>query len=260
MSEEVSRVIPADGRYRIILSALRDDGRLYAQPLAERLGVTGETVRKDLIHLESLGRLRRVHGGAIPPESVSYEVDVGARLEFLREKERIATAALAYLPRSGSILIDAGSTTERFSARMPADRDLVVYTNALPIATTLVTRRRLSVYVLGGRLRETTIANVGSITERMLSEVNVEVAFLGTNAISADRGLTTPDPAEASVKRGMVAASQRRVLLCDHSKFGSVVGAQHAVLSEIDVLITDRAPGPDLADALAEASVTTEVV
>lgn len=260
MGNEGSRTMKADERYRSILSVLRDEGRIDAKELASRFGVTGETMRKDLIQLESLGRLRRVHGGALPPESIMYESDVSLRLEFPREKARIAEAALAELPKSGSVLIDAGSTTARLAERMPGDRDLVVFTNALSIATELAVRRRLAVHVIGGRLRAETQANVGSEAEQALDGINVDVAFLGTNAISTSRGLTTPDPAEAAVKHAMLATTRRRVLLCDHSKFEAVSGVRHAQLEDIDLLITDREPTKHMMQALARAHVEIRVI
>lgn len=250
----------SDERYHAILTVLRDEGRLDARELAERFGVTGETIRKDLIQLEAGGRLRRVHGGALPPESVMYETNVAARLEFRREKARIAKAACAHIPRNGSVLVDAGSTTAQLAARIPADRELVAFTHALPIATALLAHERVAVHVIGGKLRPVTLANVGSPTEHALDEINVDAVFLGTNALSADRGLTTPDPAEAAVKRAMLASSQRRILLCDHSKFDLVSGVQHARLDDIDLLITDREPPAPLRAAIDAAGVDLEIV
>lgn len=259
MGNEQRRTMKADERYRSILSVLRDEGRIDAKELASRFAVTGETLRKDLIQLEALGRLRRVHGGALPPESIMYESDVSLRLEFPREKARIAEAALAEVPASGSILVDSGSTTARLAERMPGDRDLVVFTNAMAIATELAERRRLAVHVIGGRLRAETNANVGSAAERALDEINVDVAFLGTNGISARRGLTTPDPAEAAVKRAMLSTTRRRVLLCDHSKFDAVSGVQHARLDDIDLIITDREPSASMQQVLERANVEIRV-
>ncbi|MDR5700891.1 DeoR/GlpR family DNA-binding transcription regulator [Agromyces aerolatus] len=249
-----------DERHRAILTTLREAGRVDSEEMARQLGVTGETVRKDLIRLESLGRLRRVRGGAALPESISYEAEVSLRLEFSHEKSRIAVAALDRIPVAGAIYIDAGSTTERFASRIPPQRELTVYTHALSVANAVIDHPRLEVYLLGGRLRRTTLANVGSATEHALAEVNVDVAFLGTNGISATRGLTTPDPEEASVKRAVLSSARERVLLCDHSKFGVVSGMQHATLDDLDVLITDREPPAELQRALDRSGVRCEVV
>jgi DeoR family transcriptional regulator, fructose operon transcriptional repressor len=240
------RVPYAAERKQAIVTRLRADGRIDAGEIAARLGVTKETVRKDLIGLERQGLLRRVHGGAVPVERFSFEPPVSTRIYYSREKSRIAAAALAHLPGAGgSVLIDAGSTTARLAELFPSDRELTVYTNTLPIAMTLINRPLLTVVTLGGRIRPLTIAEVGDRAARALSEINVDVAFLGTNAISVERGLTTPDQAEAAVKRQMLASARRRILLADHSKVGAVSLCKHADLSDIDLLITDTG----LADA-----------
>lgn len=250
----------AHQRQQKIVARLRADGRVEASQIAIELGVTGETVRKDLILLERLGRLRRVHGGAVQPELLSYEPLVASRTEFAAEKSRIALAALAHLPEAGSVIIDAGSTTERFAELLPDDRAVTVFTNTLSIAMTLVSKPLVTVFTLGGRVRGQTFAEVDEWTLRALRETNVDVAFLGTNGVNLDRGLTTPDPAEAAVKRAMAHAARRRVLLVDHSKFGLVNTSQHAELTDIDLVITDLHIAPEYREALGEVGVELQLV
>ncbi|WP_040700231.1 DeoR/GlpR family DNA-binding transcription regulator [Nocardia vinacea] len=243
----------ADERKQHILNVLRSRGRIEANDVADSLGVTGETIRKDLIQLERQGLLRRVHGGAVPMQYLSFEPAVVSRTEFMSEKARIARAALAHVPAQGSVLIDAGSTTAQLVEQFPGDRELTVYTNTLPVALSLLTRPLLTVFTLGGRLRSKTLAEVDDWAARSLAEINVDVAFLGTNGISLMRGLTTPDPAEAAIKRLMLACAQRRILLADHSKVGIVSGTKHGDLTDVDLLITDTG----LTDAqLAELTET----
>jgi DeoR family fructose operon transcriptional repressor len=226
-------------RKQAIVAQLRAAGRVDAADIADQLGVTKETVRKDLIGLERQGLLHRVHGGAVPVEQLAFEPAVSTRTYYADEKTRIATAALAHLPAHGAVLLDAGSTTARLAELFPADRELTVYTNTLPIALTLVSRPLLTVVTLGGRIRPLTLAGVDDWAARALSEINVDVAFLGANAVSVERGLTTPDQAEAAIKRLMLASARRRILLADHSKVGAVSLCKHADLSDIDLLITD---------------------
>ena len=254
----ISRVPYAPQRQQAIMRTLRASGRVDAADIARELGVTNETVRKDIIQLERQGLLRRVHGGAVPVGDLSYEPAVPTRMDYLDEKQRIAKAALAHLPPAGSIIIDAGSTTARLAALLPDDRELTVFTNALPIALTLLARPQLTVFPIGGRLRSQTLATVGSWAARMLGDINVDVAFLGTNGISTRRGLTTPDPAEAEVKRLMLHAAQRRVLLADHSKVGRLSVCKHADLADIDLLITDTGLSPTELAALEAAGLAVE--
>ncbi|SDZ42586.1 transcriptional regulator, DeoR family [Micromonospora pattaloongensis] len=246
-------------RKQAIMTELRAAGRVDAAEVAARLNVTKETVRKDLIGLERQGLLRRVHGGAVPVGQLSFEPAVVTRTYYSEEKTRIATAALAHLPAAGAVLIDAGSTTARLAELFPADRELTVYTNTLPIALALVDHPMLTVVTLGGRVRPLTLAEVDDWAVRALAEINVDVAFLGANAISVERGLTTPDPAEAAVKRLMLGSARRRILLADHSKVGGVSLCKHADLSDIDLLITDTGlPDADL-KALRAAGLEVEL-
>jgi DeoR family transcriptional regulator, fructose operon transcriptional repressor len=246
-------------RRQAILQALTGAGRVDAGELAVRLAVTGETVRKDLIALEGQGLLRRVHGGAIPVDEPSFEPEVGDRREFAAEKRRIAEVALTQLPRRGAVLIDAGSTTAMLAELMPTDRELTVYTNTLPIALTLARRSNLTVYTLGGRLRRQTLAEVDGWASRALSEINVDVAFLGANGVSISRGLTTPDPAEAHVKRLMLGTARRRVLLADHSKLGQVHTCRYGELSDVEALVTDSGMDDEQAAALRSAGVQVQI-
>jgi DeoR family transcriptional regulator, fructose operon transcriptional repressor len=259
VTEEANARTPyADQRKNHILNRLLSSGRVDATEVAESLGVTGETIRKDLIALERQGILRRVHGGAVPVQSLSFEPGVETRTEFSTEKTRIAQAALAHLPTEGSVLIDAGSTTAKLVEIFPGDRELTVYTNTIPLAISLLTRPRLTVFTLGGRLRNKTFAEVGDWAVRALSEINVDVAFLGTNGISMTRGLTTPDPAEAAVKRLMLGCAAKRVLLADHSKFGVVKGTKHGDVDDIDVLISDAGLTDDQYTQLRTAGIDVE--
>ena len=259
MTEEATARTPyADQRKNHILDRLLSNGRVDATEVAESLGVTGETIRKDLIALERQGILRRVHGGAVPVQSLAFEPGVETRTEYSTEKTRIAQAALAHLPNEGSVLIDAGSTTAKLVEMFPGDRELTVYTNTIPLAISLLTRPRLTVFTLGGRLRNKTFAEVGDWTVRALAEINVDVPFLGTNGISMARGLTTPDPAEAAVKRLMLGCAAKRVLLADHSKFGVVKGTKHGDLDDIDVLISDAGLTNDQYTQLRTAGIDVE--
>lgn len=258
--DAVARAAFADQRHQQILQKLRAEQRVDSAELAATFGVSGESIRKDLIHLERHGQLKRVHGGAIPADTFSFEPAVSARTEYSNEKSRIARAALAYLPHQGSVLIDAGSTTEKLADTFPGDRELTVFTNTLPVALTLVNRPLLTVFTLGGRLRSRTLAEVDEWALRSLAEINADVAFLGTNGISTDRGLTTPDAAEAHIKRAMLASARRRIFLSDHSKIGVVSTMQHAALSDIDVLITDTGISNRDLKALRSAGVQVECV
>lgn len=230
----------AEERQQLILERARSRGRVDVAELAVEYAVTTETIRRDLTTLERHGSLRRVHGGAIPIERLGFEPAFTTRESVMTaEKKRIGKAALAELPSEGAILLDAGTTTAHLAEALPIDCNLTVVTNSVNVALTLSKRPSLTVMLVGGRLRARTLASVDSWALHSLSETFVEVAFMATNGLSVERGLTTPDPAEAMVKRASIAGARRVVLLADHTKVGNDHFARFAELSEVDTFITD---------------------
>ncbi|MDA8369439.1 MAG: DeoR/GlpR family DNA-binding transcription regulator [Nocardiopsaceae bacterium] len=241
----------AEERQQAVLQRARAEGRVDVAALAAEFDVTYETVRRDLTALERHGVLRRVHGGAIPVERLGFEPALTVRDSVMTvEKERIAKAALAELPEDGAVLLDAGSTTGRLAEQLPTDRELTVVTNSLSIVSTLMPRSNINLLVLGGRLRPRTQATVDAWALRALEETYVDVAFMATNGVSVERGLTTSDMAEAMVKRAMVRAARRVVLLADHTKVGNDHFTRFADLDDLDCLITDTGLADGLADEI----------
>ncbi|WP_431046821.1 DeoR/GlpR family DNA-binding transcription regulator [Streptomyces sp. P1-3] len=246
-------------RQQEILRLARESGRVDVLSLAEEFQVTAETVRRDLKALDRAGLVRRVHGGAIPAGRLDFEPDLAERdAVAAEEKDRIAQAALAELPADGSVILDAGTTAVRLAAAIPVESALTVVTHALPVAARLADHPGTTLHLVGGRVRHRTRAAVDAWALRAYGEINADVVFLATNGFSTDGGLTTPDLAEAAVKRAMIAAARRVVLLADSRKFGKEHFARFGDLSEVDLLITDTGLSPD--DALAIERQGTEVV
>jgi DeoR family transcriptional regulator, fructose operon transcriptional repressor len=236
----------AEDRRQLIAEELRRKGRVSVSRLAAAYDVTSETVRRDLVELEQRGVLRRIHGGALAHDRVRVEPAVYERAGHMAlEKERIAEAALAFLPDDeGTVLVDAGTTTGALVERFPTDRRLTVVTNAIPLAMRLAPLPLLTVLVVGGRVRHRTLANVDQFAVQMVRDLRVDVAFVATNGLS-ERGCSTPDPAEAAVKRAMVDAADRVVLLTDHTKLGQEHFVRFAALDDLDVVVTDAGAEPD---------------
>ncbi|HEX2131891.1 MAG TPA: DeoR/GlpR family DNA-binding transcription regulator [Actinophytocola sp.] len=244
----------AEERQQVILERARARGRVDVTALADEFAVTTETVRRDLTILERHGVLRRVHGGAIPVERLGFEPALATRENVMTaEKTRIAKAALAELPDEGSILLDAGSTTARLADELPTDRELTVVTHSVNIALSLSARPNLTIMLVGGRLRSRTLATVDSWALQALHETFVDVAFIATNGLSAERGLTTPDTAEAMIKRAAIASSRRVVLLADHTKVGNDYFTRFAELRDIDTVIVDNGVDTKTMDEIAAA-------
>lgn len=246
----------AEERQEAIVERARGKGRVEVASLASALGVSLETVRRDLGALEKQGMLRRTHGGAVPVERVRFEPEVSERQsECVAEKARIAEAALEFVPERGTVALDAGTTTAALAELLPGGRELTVLTNCLPIASTLALNPTVKVVISGGRVRARTLAAVDDAAARFLEEFSPEVAFLGANGVSAGRGLTTPHEAEAAAKRAFVRGAGRVVALADHTKVGRDHFVRFARPEEVDVLITDTGLDEAAADELERSGM-----
>ncbi|MEJ1115695.1 DeoR/GlpR family DNA-binding transcription regulator [Paenarthrobacter sp. CCNWLY172] len=256
----------AEERQQLISALVAERGRVSVTDLADRFSITTETIRRDLAALEVSGNLRRVHGGAVPSDRLSTREESILERAVQRqvEKLRIANAALALIPEltTGSILLDAGSTTETLAdllaQRTPAangNDELVVITHAIPIAGKLSSTPGIALQILGGRVRGLTQAAVGQSTVEAAYKLRPDIAFVGANGIHATFGLSTPDPEEAAVKAAFVTSARRVVALADSSKLDSETLVQFATLKDVDTLITDSQPSAELAAALADAGV-----
>jgi len=256
-------------RQEHILTTLAQTGRVSVAGLADELNVTAETIRRDLDVLERGGHVRRVHGGAVSASRASLaETTVIERTGRRTEAKRaIARAALALVPPTftGSIVLDAGTTTGALAEALATWQPdagvppLTVYTNSVPIAALLHGNPNLVVRIIGGTVRGITSAAVGPTAIAQLADIRPDIAFIGTNGLSAEFGLSTPDELEAQVKGTMVDQSRLTVVLVDASKHDDEALHRFACLDQVDVLITDAPPGPALAAALDEAEVEVRV-
>ncbi len=255
----------AEERQALIVDLVSSSSRVTVSDLAARFDITPETVRRDLDTLEGMRQLRRVHGGAVALDRLSMTEQSLAERQTQRhdEKARIAAAAFTMIPASqtGSILLDSGTTTELLADLLvgwtpaePGD-ELLVITNALPIASKLADNDEIALYILGGRVRGLTRAVVGPSTIAQLDALRPDIGFIGANGIHAEFGLSTPDAVESAVKTAFVRSARRVVALADSSKLDKETLIRFAALGEIDVLITDAPPSVELAAALAAADV-----
>lgn len=230
----------APERQTLILDRARRDGRIDVSVLADEFDVTPETIRRDLTVLERHGSIRRVHGGAIPVERLSEELRVEERLQRnTAEKLAIAEAAVALLPPTGTLLIDAGTTAATLASCLLPGSTYTVVTHSLSVAHVLAGRPGITLHLLGGVVRDRTLAAVGATTLAGLQDVTVDCCVVGINGITPEFGLSTPDTEEAAVKAAIIRTSRRVIVLADHSKFGVNEFARVAQLSDVDTIVTD---------------------
>jgi DeoR family fructose operon transcriptional repressor len=206
--------------------------------------------------------VRRVHGGAIPAAALTVlETAVADRdASHSEQKDRVAQAALAFLPTDGgSVILDAGTTTARLAPLLPHEAAFTVFTNAVPVASRLAGRPNVDLHLLPGRVRRTTQAAVGEDTVAALAHLRTDVVFLGTNGITVRHGLSTPDSSEAAAKRAMAAAARQVVVLADSSKIGHESTVSFADLAQVDVVVTDDGISDEDHKALIDADVQVVV-
>ncbi|GAB4064755.1 DeoR/GlpR family DNA-binding transcription regulator [Angustibacter speluncae] len=243
-----------------ILDRLRADGSITVAALAAEFDLSTETIRRDLISLERAGSLRRVHGGAVLETHRGLVPDVKQRASLMTsEKALIAEAAAALVPVAALVLLDGGTTAKALAEVYPLDRATTVVTPSLTVATTLLERPSGVVHTLGGEVSPRTWSEGGSWTVRALENIRADIVFLGCSGFSAERGATTSDQVDGQVKRAMVAAARRVVVLADSSKIGSQHLTTCAEVDEIDVLVTGRNADADEIRKVRAAGLTVHL-
>jgi DeoR/GlpR family transcriptional regulator of sugar metabolism len=225
-------------RRQAILARVEREGRVVASELVTSLGVSDDTVRRDLRDLAEQGLLQRVHGGgraAAPPLGSFTQ-----RLEVSREKKAaLAEAALPLLVGARVIVLDGGTTTFELARRLPLLYDGIVVTNSPPVASALANHPKAEVVLIGGRLLKDAQVAVGAAAVEAFRTVRADICVLGICSLHPDVGVTSPDGEEASVKRAMVASAGEVIALATADKLRTASPWVVAQLADIDHLVTD---------------------
>lgn len=226
-------------RQQQILSFVRTEGRAVVSEISDRFSVSRATLRRDLRALEAQQLIVRAYGVFFPADTSGHETPVDDRRKALTdERLAIAESAVSLMSDVGSVFLDEGAMLEDLVTPMRRADRLTVVTTSITVAADLGRQTDHDVIVVGGRLRSAKMGTVDRWAVAMLSELNVDIAFLGTNGVSLDRGLTTPDPAVAQTKRAAIGAARRTALVCEHSRFGVTSFAKFAELEELSWIIT----------------------
>ncbi|MEB8340316.1 DeoR/GlpR family DNA-binding transcription regulator [Streptomyces endophyticus] len=242
----------AERRHHLILRALRSGGPASVAELAEQLTVSPATIRRDLVKLEEDGLLTRVHGGAVMEEGDQPFSEV-AQVR-VPEKDTIAEHAASLIAEGQSVLLDIGTTAYRL-ARQLHGRRLTVITSNLVVYEELADDTGIDLVLLGGMVRREYRSLVGFLTEDNLRQLHADWLFLGTSGVRPNGQVMDTTVVEVPVKRAMIAAADRTVLLADSSKFPGTGMAKVCGPDSLDVLVTNSsAPAPTCA-ALTEAGV-----
>ena len=256
--------IPAEMRREQMLAFVKSRDFVRVSDLSVKFGVSEVTVRGDLDTLAERGQLRRIRGGAMPrpmPQSErSFEEMQAARVD---EKARIGELAASLVSSGETVILDVGTTTTAVAhalVRRTELYDVVVFTNSLNIAIELESAiPRFTVVVTGGTLRPMQHSLVDPLGGLMLDHINAHTVFLGCNGIDPHRGVTNINLPEAEIKRRMLRAARRRIIVADGSKVGAREVAQLCSIDEIDLLITDSTADPAVLNAFRERDLEVMV-
>lgn len=226
-----------------ILRVLREQGEVEVAELAEALGVSNMTIRRDLDDLERQARIRRVHGGAVPALNRGFEPPFGVRRGHAHEaKRRIGKAAADLLETGEIVVLDTGTTTYEVAVALSSRHDLTVITPSLHIASLLGNAPGVQCITLGGLVRSGENATFGSLAHWCLTNYNADVCVLAVGGISAEGGITEFDPEAAALTRAQIERSRRVIVVADESKLGVITFAAVAETSAVDVLVTSASP------------------
>jgi DeoR/GlpR family transcriptional regulator of sugar metabolism len=237
-----------------MLERLRVEGQLTAKDLAAELGVTEDSVRRDLRELAAAGLCQRVYGGALP---VSPAVaDYGARRGVaVTSKTRVARRAVELIPSGGTVILDGGTTALAIAQALPRELRTTVITHSPTVAAALVAHPTVEVYLLGGRLFKHSAVTCGAAAVEAAQAVNADLFLLGVTGVHPDAELTTGDPDEAAMKRALALRAADTYVLASAEKIGAASTFTVMGLADVAGVITDAAPGDPTLQQLDRAGI-----
>jgi len=225
-----------------ILEELDSKGQVTVSDLSKKYNISTVTIRNDLAHLEKQNMLIRARGGAIKVKYYRLETDPSIsekQKEFLKEKQKIAKAAVKLIEEGDTIILDSGSTTSEIAKALEQFKRLTIITNALNIASILSEYEDFNVYMPGGVLRKRSLSLVGALAGENFKNFYCDKLFLGVDGFDTNYGLSTPNTEEAYVNSIMIGMANKVIVVTDSRKFLRRRFAFIADLSNIDVVITD---------------------
>ncbi|WP_328083426.1 DeoR/GlpR family DNA-binding transcription regulator [Fictibacillus nanhaiensis] len=235
-----------------ILQQLNTNGKIEIEDLVNELNVSAMTIRRDLAYLEETDQIIRTHGGAILNKPLVVESSFRTKEgKFNDRKKAIAERAVQFIQDDSTILLDSGTTTLEIAKLLKEKTTITVVTNDIKIAAELLDTD-VKVIVTGGELQNTIGTLFGPLTEQMLRAIHVDLFFLGAHAIHSRAGVTAPTFEKASIKKLMIAASEKTWLVADSSKFDQKSLTKVCDLNQIHGLITDQHISEDTEKMLNE--------
>ena len=248
-------------RRQSILKYLEENKSATVEELAKNFDVSAMTIRRDLQYLEDNNLIIRPHGGAVLNTKLDMEIPFKEKsIRHKEEKKRIAEYAASLVEDGQTILLDAGTTTMEIARRLKDKEDLTIVTSDVFIAGYLARNSKFRVFCSGGLVQSRIGACIGPGAVEFLRNINVDISFIGTSSIDLERGLTTPTLEKAAVKKEMIRAAQKSILVTDSSKFGIRKFAKICNLEDFDLIITDSNIPEQVLKELNKLEVNIKVV
>ena len=227
--------------------------RIKIEEICNIFQVSEATARRDLALLNSLGKLRRVHGGGITASPSTQELPLQERQLVQREeKERIAQAAADMVNDGDSIFLGSGTTILELAKRLRDRQNLVVFTNSLLVVNAMTGFPGVNLIVLGGEHRASESSFIGHYTETILKEIHADKVFIGVFAISPEDGVTHQYLPETQTDRAILNCGRERIILADGTKFGRKAPFSLAQVDQFETIITDKSLSPQTITAMQE--------
>ncbi len=248
-------------RHEAIIEMLRATETAQVDYLADRFGVTTQTIRMDLRELSERGLVERTRGGARLVESVTNRQYTERRRMRSAQKQAIGKLAASLIPDNCSVAINIGTTTEQVASAMGGHRGLVVLSNNVNIINLLIHTRGKELHLVGGAVRPSDGAVIGGEAVEFISRYKVDYSIIGASALDADGAVLDFDAREVSVARAMLKNSRTRILVCDATKFDLTAPVRICDVGELDYFVTDIRPAQGFVEAAARGQtkvLTTE--
>lgn len=227
-------------RKRAIVEYVSEQDGCSVEALADEMGCSRATIRRDLTDLEERELVERSHGGAVPVTSVGGETAFREKkIQNLESKTAIAEYAAEEIHQENVVFFDSGTTTMEVAKQAPSDDSFIGVTNS-PLIALELREQGGEVQLTGGSLRQRTLALVGPTAEQFIESSNFDVAFIGTNGIDDEGFLTTPNAEEARMKELMIENSTRVVLVSDGRKLGERSFKRFGTLDDVNVFVTEE--------------------
>ena len=223
-------------RKQLLLSRLKRDGQFIAKLFSEELGISEDTVRRDLRELAAEGLLQRVHGGALPASAAVGDMRVRAQLAP-DDKRSLGRAGAALVQPGQVVILDGGTTSLQVVRHLPMDLKITVVTHSPTIAVALAEHHNIEVLMLGGRLFRHSMVNVGASVTEAAARLRADLYLMGVTGVHAEAGLTTGDFEEAAVKRVLHERAAETVVLATLDKLGAASPYTVAPLTELAALV-----------------------